>query len=713
MYRFLLSLCLLCLGPLLLPAQTLIGQWQSWLPSLPAIAVARQGDKVYCATSSGLFSVTTGTEQDITRYSKVNGLHDIGIRAISSHENGVLIAYRNSNLDFLSGSNSYNLPDLLRKQTTEDKTIFRIYSGGTNAYLCTGLGVVVVNTTAPEIAATYALGPVYGFTILNNKLYAATATGVKTTPMTGSNPADYRNWSVAGQLSDTVANIVNFNGQLICQQGTKLYVLQNNNWVPYYSGALNIAVQGDYLSVSNEASIVYIGKDGSVGTPIQNALLKAIRQTTGDNQYTWIADSLSGLLQYDGQEFSLISLNGPASIPTGQLLFTSNTLYAPAGGVSDSWVANNHTGTYYTYNNGDWLSFTDSLHHDIVVMAPDPGGNGMYAGSFGGGLIHIASDGTRTYELQNQKVSGLTTDASGNLWIAIYGASYNLLCKKPDGTFLTFRSTYAQSGNAISQLIADEAGQIWIVSPQSNGVFVFNTQTNQWTQYRQGSGQGNLPSNDVYCMAKDKNGSFWVGTGTGIGIIPCNTCDAVWPVIQQDNFAGYLFQDEQVTAIAVDGANRKWVGTHKGVWLVNDDGTSIVENFTTDNSPLPGNRIYSISINPNTGEVYFATDQGLMSYRGTATEGKTMSKDSVLAFPNPVTHDYGGNIAISGLAENSLVKITDISGRVVYQTWTKGGLALWNGVDYTGHRPQTGVYLVFVANASKGEHLVTKIVFIN
>ena len=120
MYRFLLPLYLLCLGPLLLPAQTLIGQWQSWLPTLPAIAVAQQGDKVYCATSSGLFSVTTGAEQDITRYSKVNGLHDIGIRAISSNENGVLIAYRNSNLDFLSGSNSYNLPELLRKQTTSD-----------------------------------------------------------------------------------------------------------------------------------------------------------------------------------------------------------------------------------------------------------------------------------------------------------------------------------------------------------------------------------------------------------------------------------------------------------------------------------------------------------------------------------------------------------------------------------------------------------------
>lgn len=713
MYRFLLSLYLLCLGPLLLPAQTLIGQWQSWLPSLPAIAVARQGDKVYCATSYGLFSLTTGAEQTITRYSKVNGLHDIGIRAICSNEHGVLIAYHNSNLDFLSGSNSYNLPDLFRKQTPEDKTIFRMYAGGSYDYLCTGLGVVVVNTSVPEIAATYALGPVYGFTILKNQLYAATATGVKTVPMTGSNPADFRNWSTVGQFTDTVHNIVSLGESIICQKGRALYLLKNGTWEPYYSGAANMTVQGDYLTVVDDTSIVYIDKNGVAGAPIQNALLKSIRQTTGDNQYTWVADSLSGLLQYDGHEFSTILLNGPASILTGQLLFTNNILYAPAGGVSDSWTANNNTGVYYTYEKGDWHQYTDSLHRDVTIMAPDPTGNGMYAGSFGNGLLHIASDGTRTYELQGNKISGLTTDASGNLWIAVYGATYNLLCKKPDGSYLSFRSSYAQSGNAISQLIADEAGQIWIVSPQSNGVFIYNTSTNQWTQYRQGSGQGNLPSNDVYCMAKDKNGSIWVGTGTGVGVIPCSTCDAVWPVIQRGNFAGYLFQDEQVTAIAVDGANRKWIGTHNGVWLVNDDGTSIIENFTTDNSPLPGNRIYSITINPTTGEVYFATNQGLMSYRGTATEGRVMKQDSVLAFPNPVPHDYSGNIAISGLAGNTLVKITDLNGRVVYQTWSKGGLAMWNGLDYTGHRPQTGVYLVFASNATAGEQLVTKIVFIN
>src|SRR5262249_29543790 len=155
---------------------------------------------------------------------------------------------------------------------------------------------------------------------------------------------------------------------------------------------------------------------------------------------------------------------------------------------------------------------------------------------------------------------------------------------------------------------------------------------------------------------------------------------AILPVIQQDNFAGYLFQDEQVTAIAVDGANRKWVGTLNGAWLVSEEGEQILQQFNTANSPLPDNHIYTIAIDPQTGEIYFATGKGLMSWHGTATEPvASMTRDSVLVFPNPVPHDYSGTIAIRGLVQNTRVKITDISGKMVFQTRAFGGQAIWNG----------------------------------
>jgi len=182
--------------------------------------------------------------------------------------------------------------------------------------------------------------------------------------------------------------------------------------------------------------------------------------------------------------------------------------------------------------------------------------------------------------------------------------------------------------------------------------------------------------------------------------------------VQEGNFAGYLFRDEQVNAIAVDGANQKWVGTLNGVWLINASGEKILAHFNTGNSPLPDNAVYRIAIHPVTGEVFFATRLGLVSFRASATEGVDhMTADSVLVFPNPVPPGYSGTIAIRGLRANARVKITDIRGRLVFDARAQGGQAVWNGQDYTGHRPQSGVYLVFAADGGR-ERLVTKIVFI-
>jgi hypothetical protein len=212
-----------------------------------------------------------------------------------------------------------------------------------------------------------------------------------------------------------------------------------------------------------------------------------------------------------------------------------------------------------------------------------------------------------------------------------------------------------------------------------------------------------------------------VGTDNGIGIIyqasGCisGKCDAVIPIVQYDAYAGYLFSGENVRAIAVDGANRKWVGTDNGVWLLSPDASTIIYRFTKDNSPLPSNRMQSITIDKVTGDVYLGTDQGLVSFRGTATQGGD-TNHNVKIFPNPVPKGYNGTIAISGLVTNADVRITDIDGQLVYKTTAFGGQATWSGLDYKGHRPESGVYLVFVTNTDNSnsgtQNFVGKIVFV-
>ena len=174
--------------------------------------------------------------------------------------------------------------------------------------------------------------------------------------------------------------------------------------------------------------------------------------------------------------------------------------------------------------------------------------------------------------------------------------------------------------------------------------------------------------------------------------------------------AGLLFQRESVNAIAVDGANNKWIGTNNGVWLISDDAEKIIHRFTKDNSPMPSNDVRSIVIQPNSGEVFIATNEGLVSYRSEAIEPKE-DNSTMTIFPNPVPSSYEGMIAIKNLVENADVRITDVAGQLVYRMKAQGGQAVWNGKNYLGVRPRTGVYYVFVSNADGSATNVGKFIF--
>jgi hypothetical protein len=189
-------------------------------------------------------------------------------------------------------------------------------------------------------------------------------------------------------------------------------------------------------------------------------------------------------------------------------------------------------------------------------------------------------------------------------------------------------------------------------------------------------------------------------------------CEAIWPVVKQGNFAGYLFNGQQVRSIAVDGANRKWVATDNGVWLISATGEEVIYQFTETNSPLLSNIVRKVTINNKTGEVFFATAKGICSFRSTATEGGERNQQ-VLVFPNPVPPGYSGTIGIRGVVNNAIVKITEMDGRLVYQTRALGGQAVWDGKDYKGRRISTGVYLVLVSNDGRTESTAAKIVFIS
>ncbi|NJO01023.1 MAG: hypothetical protein HC880_04400 [Bacteroidia bacterium] len=308
------------------------------------------------------------------------------------------------------------------------------------------------------------------------------------------------------------------------------------------------------------------------------------------------------------------------------------------------------------------------------------------------------------------RISALTLDSEGRLWVANPNESTAYLhVRQSDGTWQSFAD--AGVGNAVPRdLTVDNNGQIWIIL--GNNIRIFDPLEDQERLLAPSSRESNIPGSRVLSFALDLEGQMWVGTNEGVTVFPStfdilNRGSAVTPIFEQRP----LLRNESINTIAIDGGNRKWIGTPNGLWLFSADGSELVHHFTEDNSPLISNQILDLAIDPRSGEVFIATDEGILSYRGTATVG-TRTHQNVKVFPNPVRPDFDGLVGISGLVEGANVKITDASGRLFYETRAEGGTAAWDLRDYNGVRAATGVYLIFSTNFDGTETLATKVAII-
>jgi hypothetical protein len=742
-----------------------IGVWKEYLPYNSAIDVAAGDNKIYCATPYSLFTVDLA-DNSIERLSRITGLSETGVSAIHYDETDhkLFIAYANSNIDIIYRNDIFNIPDIKRENIAGDKSIYNIYLYNSNYYLSTGLGVIVIDGSRFEVKESWFIGAggnnvkVNGFTSHGNFFYAATEEGLKQAATNSASLGDYRNWQLLSGMNGLSAgpcrNILTAGDKLVALKDDSVFIFNGNNWdLLYNDGSAITAINstGGKIAVCHRlpgpvSKVGIVNTDGSIERTIQqNGVTPFPRKAILYNNNYWIADQFNCLSKFSSapEAEEVYSLNSPEGIASGEMVEYNDIFYATAGEVDDSWNYQYNGNGIYRYKNGEWKNF-NRFHYpvldsmlDFITVAVDRRDESVWAGSFGGGLLHIKPDESFEIFKQNSplrpplldptsyRVAGLLLDQENNLWMSNFGSLQPLLVRKADGNWKSFSLPFALTENALAQIVMDDASQIWAVSPLGNGMICYNyggsiddISDDHWRLYRSGQGNGNLPSADVLCVAKDKSGFIWVGTDDGVGVVQCpqevfNTgCEAILPIVQQGNFAGYLFKGENVRSIAVDGADRKWVATRNGVWLVSGDGENVIERFTEDNSPLLSNDVKKIAINGKTGEVYFATARGICSYRGTATEGE-QTNSNVIVFPNPVPPGYNGTIAIRGVAENAILKITELDGRLVYQTKALGGQAVWDGKDYKGRKISTGIYLVLIDSEDKSKKTATKIVFIS
>lgn len=751
-----------------------IGQWRDHLPYDYSTSVEEFNSRIYCSTPYSMFYYDRD-DNSVQRLSKVNGLSDLGVSdiALNEEEKILVVAYSNTNLDLIYEDQSIiNIPDIKRKEILGNKTINSIMNFGSYAYLSCGFGIVVVNLEKKEIKDTYYIGPdgssinVLAMTYNDTAFFAATESGVYYADIDDPNLAYYGNWKKMQDipLPNGYFNLIHYyDGKLFINHTDPdvseddLFVLEDGSWRPLEtdntSKTYRLRTSGDQLVVSYNfftmtydndlAHVLKIYTYGTSSPAPSDAFLGA------DGNY-WIADRAKGLVKSwdSGYQQEFIKPSGAPTADIFDMAAGDGKLYLVPGGISTTWGNIYKSARVYSFIEETWntIDKTDFIGldtlRDFVAVAIDPrNSNHIYAGSWNRGVAEFtdqslvdifnasgnSSLGPNMIEgYPSCKVGGIAFDDDNNAWMTNSGADDILSVRWNDGTWQAYNLGSSTSAVDVRKIIVDDYNQKWLIPKTSqsnpNYILVFNeenTAGNQVKGLKSGVGYGNLPGNNVYAIAKDLEGEVWVGTDEGVAVFysPQNiftndNSDAQQILVNFDGYTQYLLETEIVKAIAVDGANRKWFGTERaGVFLLSADGTKEIHHFTEDNSPLFSNTITSLAINGETGEVFIGTAKGLISYKSDATEPPT-DGSKIYAYPNPVRPGYNGPIAVKGLERDAVVKITDITGTLIYETRSEGGQAIWNGYNFDGRRASTGVYLVFISNDDGTDAMVTKILFV-
>jgi hypothetical protein len=760
MHKFFFTLIFLSFFTCLFGQEIPIGTWRDHLSYTDAISVAYGNDIAYCATSSAIFMYDK-SDESLDRLSLVNGLSDIGISKIkyNTNNNKLIITYDNGNIDIVDeNKNIVNLSYIKNSNIIADKSINHIFIAGDLAYLSTGFGVVLIDTDKLEVDDTYLIADLGGYinvnsvTIDDTSIYAATNEGIYFANKNNVNLADYNNWNKIPELGNkTYSNINYYNNLLFASSDSSvwltdtIYFNQNGIWqkfLPDGFNVRNITVSQNKLLISLHNGVKQINK-----SLVEEKIIYKYRGTFTLSPYEAVltqdlvmivAEESHGIIQAKSNwDCEIIAPNSPSSSNALSMDIKDGELWTVSGGYGlglDKNLVNHKT-------NGEWVNLGETVKdindedaQDMVNVIINPSNTSqVYVSSWTNGLFEYRNDKVvNIYTGQNSlldtvfygvtAIGAMAFDDDNNLWVtSSYSANNQLAVKTADNKWYNYSFTgLTTASDFYTQMIIDKNNYKWFIAPKKHTIFIFDDNgTIENTSDDRKKVNSNFPGSHIESIVQDKDGEIWIGTDEGIAVFynPDNVFDenieAEQILIQQDGQTQLLLETETITVIAIDGANRKWVGTqNSGVYLMSQDGTEQIEHFTTENSPLFSNNILDIVIDPKTGEVYIGTAKGLISYKGTATEPDE-DFNNIFVYPNPVKPDFNGKIAIRGLVKDTDVRITDISGNIVYETTSFGGQAIWNGNDMNGNRVQSGVYMVFNGSQDGSKKAAAKILFIN
>lgn len=651
------------------PIRAQVGTWKNYLSYHDIQQIQAVGDDIFVLASNGLYMFNQ-KDQSITTYDKTKGLNDVKIYKIAWNKTSkrLVILYDNCNIDLLdTNGNISNISDIYTKAITGDKSINSIYIYNQYAYLACGFGIVKLDVKRTEISESYMLGfAVKNITIENNNIYAKDAKGSIWTASLNNNLIDTSYW-------------------------------QQTSTAPSFA-----------------------------------------EDTTDYDKYY--------------ETISKLNPGGPKYNYFGFMKFYNDKLYCCGGGFSAT-IDLNREGCIQVLENNNWTIFEDSLNKitgrkyvDVLCLDIDPKDEKHVMAGVRSGIYEFY-DGkfVKVYNQDNSPLMSATPsnsrnyvltetvgyDQKGDLWtLNSQSLSTSIIEYTANKEWKSFHFNELMDGSrslgAMTSITFDDEGNFWFINNHWNipSIYRYSPYSNKLINIITRFVNQDGTTLDVHpqCLCYDMNGNLWVGTSQGIFMIEpsqmsesnCVLTQIKVPRNDGTNFADYLLDGINITSIAIDGGNRKWIGTiDNGIYVISDDNMTEVHHFTMDNSFLLANGIESIAINQNTGEVFIGTENGLCSYMsGTSQSNTEMTSDNVYAYPNPVEPGYTGSITITGLTFNADVKIISSNGALIAQGRSNGGSFIWDGCDSKGNRVASGVYMVATATKEGKKGTVCKIAIV-
>lgn len=749
-------------------SQTTKQLWKGYFSYNQVNDLAESPTKIIASTQKALFSKNISTNE-LKTINTIDGLSGQDITTIyhSQEYNKTIIGHANGLILILNESDGKILivPGIRDQAglTPTKKRINHIFEFEGKLYISTDFGVVQYNMITLGFGDTYLIGPageeakVYQTTILDNWIYAVTEqNGIRRANLTNANLNDFSQWQVydAGFWNGIVSHnnqivATNTNGQVYRSNGLGLIVMaslpQTAIDLRSYQNRLIITTQNNVL-VFDENFVQTNNVNSSQITSILTPVF--FNCATVINNILYIGTREDGVLSTplsNTSTFQIIKPDGPSRNNIFSLQTTpTNKLWTVYGGYNIDYAPDVSEYGIGKLTESGWLNipYDETLESkSLVRITLNPANeNNVFFSSFHRGILEVQDDvAIARYDettpqgpealiytidpsYKSVRINGAVFDKIGNLWFNNSRVENAIKVKKAGGGWQSYsiKDFVSDTDQDYGRMVIDKNGTKWFTSTL-NGLIGFNENTTpKFKKAFSPDDSGNAFLQNASAVAIDNRNQIWIGTLGGLRVLPSVDrflgedieLETNSIIIMEDGLAQELLYEQFITDIAVDGANNKWIGTaNAGVFLLSPNGQETIYRFTRENSPLPSNIINDIEINNNTGEVFFATDAGLVSFKGTATKGND-DLSQVYVYPNPVRPEFYGTVKIANLINKANVKITDIEGNLVYEATSEGGTLEWDTKAFGKHRVASGVYMIFISSEDGTETKVKKVMIV-